>query len=315
VDLDVSTFRHDLVHRLTLPAGREDRLTHLEVLPRRPGVREPWPAWVAPDLVGALVARGVTEPWRHQVDAAEAARRGEHVVVSTGTSSGKSLSYLLPALTEIQASRGRTGQRGATTLYLSPTKALAQDQLGSVLDLGLPGLTATTHDGDSSLEQRDWARDHAEYVLTNPDMLHHSLLPGHQRWSRFFGLLRYVVIDECHHYRGVFGAHVAQIVRRLRRVCASYGATPTFVLASATVAEPEVSAGRLTGLEVRAVTEDCSARGEVSLALWEPPFTSMRGENGAPVRRSATAETADLLTDLVVEGVRTLAFVRSRRGA
>jgi DEAD/DEAH box helicase domain-containing protein len=315
VDLDVSTSRHDLVHRLTLPAGREDRLTHLEVLPRRAGVRVPWPAWVAPDLVHALGARGISEPWRHQADAAEAARRGEHVVVSTGTSSGKSLAYLLPALTEIQASRGRTGQRGATTLYLSPTKALAQDQLGSVLGLGLPGLAATTHDGDSSTEQRDWARDHAEYVLTNPDMLHHSLLPGHQRWSRFFGLLRYVVIDECHHYRGVFGAHVAQIVRRLRRVCASYGATPTFVLASATVAEPEVSAGRLTGHGVRAVTEDCSARGEVSLALWEPPFTAMLGENGAPVRRSAAAETADLLTDLVVEGVRTLAFVRSRRGA
>ncbi|MEO5710341.1 MAG: DEAD/DEAH box helicase [Nocardioidaceae bacterium] len=315
MDLDVSTSSPDLVRRLTLPAGREDRLTHLEVLPRRAGVRAPWPSWVAPDLVEALESRGVPEPWRHQVEAAEAAQSGAHVVVSTGTASGKSLAYLLPALSGIQAARGRTGSRGATTLYLSPTKALAQDQLDSVLGLGLPGLMATTHDGDSSIEQRDWARDHAEYVLTNPDMLHHSLLPGHQRWSRFFGLLRYVVIDECHYYRGVFGAHVAQIVRRLRRVCAAYGASPTFVLASATVAEPATSASRLTGLEVRAVTEDCSARGEVSLALWEPPFTALLGENGAPVRRSTTAETADLLTDLVVEGVRTLAFVRSRRGA
>ena len=315
MDLDVSTARSDLVHRLTLPAGREERLTHLEVLPRRAGVQAPWPDWVSSDLVDALAGRGVSEPWLHQVEAAEAASRGEHVVLSTGTASGKSLGYLLPALTEIQECRGRTGHRGATTLYLSPTKALAQDQLGAVLELGLPGLMAATHDGDSSIEQRDWAREHAEYVLTNPDMLHHSLLPGHQRWSRFFGLLRYVVIDECHHYRGVFGAHVAQIVRRLRRVCAFYGASPTFVLASATVAEPEVSAGRLTGLEVRAVTEDSSERGEVSLALWEPPFTALLGENGAPVRRSTTSETADLLTDLVVEGVRTLAFVRSRRGA
>ena len=173
----------------------------------------------------------------------------------------------------------------------------------------------STHDGDSGPEEREWTRDHAEYVLTNPDMLHRSLLPGHARWSKFFGSLDYVVIDECHHYRGVFGAHVAQVVRRLRRICALHGADPTFVLASATVAEPEVAAQRLTGLPTVAVTDDTSPRGQVALALWEPPFTSMSGENGAPVRRSSGAEVADLLTDLVLEGVRTLAFVRSRRGA
>src|SRR4051794_10500791 len=304
-----------LLHRLTVPTGRADRLPPLEVTPAREGVRTAWPEWVAPEIVAAFGSRGIRRPWRHQVEAAETAHRGEHVVLSTGTASGKSLGYLLPALTDICASRGAAGQRGATTLYLSPTKALAQDQLNAVLSLGLPGLAATTHDGDSSREQRDWARDHAEYVLTNPDMLHRSLLPGHARWAKFFSLLRYVVIDECHHYRGVFGAHVAQIIRRLRRVCAAYGAAPTFVLASATVAEPEVSASRLTGLPVRAVAEDSSARGEVSLALWEPPFVSHGGENGAPVRRSATAEIADLLADLVTEDVRTLAFIRSRRGA
>jgi DEAD/DEAH box helicase domain-containing protein len=184
-----------------------------------------------------------------------------------------------------------------------------------VLTLGLPGLGATTHDGDSSREQREWARDHADYVLTNPDMLHHSLLPGHQRWSRFFSLLHYVVIDECHHYRGVFGAHVSHVLRRLRRVCAMYGASPTFVLASATVSEPEVAAGRLTGLPVEAVTADHSPRGQVSLLLWEPPFVNHAGENGAPVRRAASSEVADLLADLVAEDVRTLAFIRSRRGA
>ncbi|MEP7090144.1 MAG: DEAD/DEAH box helicase [Nocardioidaceae bacterium] len=305
----------DVLRRLTAPAGREDRLTHLEVLPARSGIRAPWPGWVPPDLVEACRARGISEPWRHQAEAAEAARRGEHVVLSTGTASGKSLGYLLPALSEIAAARTATGQRGATTLYLSPTKALAQDQLESLRGLGLSDLRAATHDGDSTREERDWARDHGEYVLTNPDMLHYSLLPGHARWARFLGRLRYVVIDECHHYRGVFGAHVAQILRRLRRVCAAYGARPTFVLSSATVAEPEVSAGRLTGLPVTAVTEDCSARGQVSLALWEPPFVSHAGEHGAPVRRSTTAEVADLLTDLVVDGVRTLAFIRSRRGA
>ena len=130
---------------------------------------------------------------------------------------------------------------------------------------------------------REWTRDHAEYVLTNPDMLHRSLLPGHARWSRFFGSLRYVVVDECHHYRGVFGAHVAQVLRRLRRVAALYGAHPTFVLASATVAEPEVSAGRLTGLDVTAVTDDGSpARAARALALWEPPFVPGRRRERRP---------------------------------
>jgi DEAD/DEAH box helicase domain-containing protein len=305
----------DVLRRLTAPTGRAERLVHLEVLPARPGVRVGWPEWAPPALVEAWRVRGIPLPWRHQVEAAEAARDGEHVVLSTGTASGKSLGYLLPALTEIETSRGRNGRRGATALYVSPTKALAQDQLEGLRALALPDLRTTTHDGDSTREQRDWARDHAEYVLTNPDMLHHSLLPGHARWTGFFDRLAYVVIDECHRYRGFFGAHVAQIVRRLRRVCAAHGAAPTFVLSSATVAEPEVSAARLTGLPVRAVTDDCSARGRVFLALWEPPFVSHGGEHGAPVRRPAGAEAADLLTDLVLEEVRTLAFVRSRRGA
>ena len=313
-----SSTRHDaseVVRRLASGIGGDERLTHLEVLPARPGTRVAWPDWTAPELVESWRARGIDAPWSHQVEAAEAARRGEHVVLSTGTASGKSLGYLMPALTTILEARGPRGRRGATVLYLSPTKALAQDQLSSLVSLGVPGLAAVTHDGDSPREQRDFARDPGEYVLTNPDMLHRSLLPGHARWSRFFGSLSYVVVDECHHYRGVFGAHVAQILRRLRRVAASYGAQPTFVLASATVAEPEVSAHRLTGLPVTAVDVDGSARGQVSLALWEPPFTSYGGENGAPVRRSAGAEVADLLADLVVEEVRTLAFVRSRRGA
>jgi DEAD/DEAH box helicase domain-containing protein len=304
----------DTLDRLSGP-GREDRLTHLEVLPPRQGRTASWPDWSHPALVDAWRSRGIEQPWTHQAAAAEAAHDGRHVVVSTGTASGKSLAYLLPALTSVLTKRRPQGQRGSTVLYLSPTKALAQDQLASLNALGVPDLRATTHDGDSSWEQRDWARDHGEYLLTNPDMLHRSLLPGHARWARFFSMLDYVVVDECHHYRGVFGAHVAQILRRLRRVCALYGASPTFVLASATVAEPETSAHRLTGLPFQAVTDDGSPRGQVALALWEPPFTTYGGENGAPVRRSATAEISDLLTDLVLEGVRTLAFIRSRRGA
>lgn len=304
----------ELVERLTSVPGRDERLTHLEVLPAREAGSAAWPDWVAPDVRAAFETRGVCSLWSHQATAAQAAHTGQHVVLSTGTASGKSVAYQLPALSAIRASRGQRGQRGATTLYLSPTKALAQDQLTFLTSLALD-LRVTTHDGDSSREQRDWAREHAEYVLTNPDMLHHSLLPGHARWASFLGSLEYVVIDECHHYRGVFGAHVAHVVRRLRRLCALYGAHPTFVLASATVADPEVAAARLTGLEVLAVTEDASPRGQVSVALWEPSFTSYAGENGAPVRRAASSETADLLADLVAEDVRTLAFVRSRRGA
>ncbi len=302
-----------VIDRLAAVPGREGRLTHREVLPPRTAVHADWPSWAAPDVVAALTHAGIDRPWQHQVVAAEAARQGRHVVLATGTASGKSLAYLLPALTAVREGRDAHDRRGATVLYLAPTKALAHDQMTSIRSLGLD-VRVTTHDGDSSREERDWARDHAEYVLTNPDMLHRSLLPGHHRWARFLGSLRYVVIDECHHYRGIFGAHVSHVVRRLRRLCALYGASPTFVLASATVAEPELAAGRLTGLDVLPVTGDSSPRGQVSVALWEPPLTSYTGENGAPTRRAASSETADLLADLVAEDVHTLAFVRSRRG-
>ncbi len=302
-----------LVARLTDRPGRDDRITHLRVLPAREAVAEDWPDWVPPEIRAAYAGRGVARPWRHQVEAAEAARARRHVVVATGTASGKSLAYQLPGLTEVLEQRGSRGQRGAGVLYIAPTKALAHDQLSAIRALGL-AVRAVTHDGDASQEQRDWTRAFGEYVLTNPDMLHRSLLPAHQRWSSFLASLRYVVIDECHHYRGVFGAHVAHVLRRLRRICASYGAFPTFVLASATVAEPEIAASRLTGLDVTALTADHSPKGRLAVALWEPPFVSHAGENGAPVRRAASSEAAELLTDLVIDGVRSLAFVRSRRG-
>ncbi|MBW3640979.1 MAG: DUF1998 domain-containing protein, partial [Actinobacteria bacterium] len=203
----------------------------------------------------------------------------------------------------------------AGALYLSPTKALATDQLRAVRALNLMAVRAATFDGDTPREERDWVRRHARLVLTNPDMLHRGILPRHSDWASYLRALKFVVVDECHSYRGVFGSHVALVLRRLRRVCARYGAYPVFLLASATASEPEVSASRLTGLPVLTVTDDASPRGATQFALWEPPLLPAGGENGAPVRRSATAETADLLADLVVEGARTLAFVRSRRGA
>jgi DEAD/DEAH box helicase domain-containing protein len=303
-----------LGRRLAVGPGREDSLRHLRVLPRRGATTAAWPEWAHPEVVDAFARRGVTDLWRHQVVAAEAAHARQHVVLSTGTASGKSLAYQVPALTAILDRRGTRGERGASTLYISPTKALAQDQLTTIAALGLD-VRVTTHDGDSTYEERDWTREHGEYVLTNPDMLHRSLLPRHERWSGLFRGLDLVVVDECHHYRGVFGAHVAQVLRRLRRVCAFHGSDPTFVLASATVGNPAEHAGRLTGLDVMAVSHDDSPHGEVAVVLWEPRFTSYAGENGAPVRRAASSESATLLADLVSEGVRTLAFVRSRRAA
>jgi DEAD/DEAH box helicase domain-containing protein len=294
--------------RLLRSASHRARVTHIEHLDARDAVCGRWPDWASPELVAALVAHGVAAPWTHQVSAAQLAWSGRSVVIATGTASGKSLAYLLPTLT--------TALRGeGTTLYLAPTKALAGDQLRAIDELGLSALRVSTYDGDTPFEERDWARRHADVVLTNPDMIHHALLPGHARWSSYFKRLRYIVIDECHGYRGVFGSHVAQIVRRLRRVAAHYGADPVFILASATVADPGLTARQLLAVNVAEVVDDASPRGAIDIALWEPPMVEGFGEDDAPARRTATAEAASLLADLVADGVRTLAFVRSRRGA
>ena len=300
-----------LIQRLA--DARPDRLAHLSQRPAREAVYDDWPAWVASDVRAAFEASGVREPYAHQSEAAGLAWAGEHVVLSTGTASGKSLAFHLPALSAIRSARGARQQRGAAVLYLAPTKALAHDQLARLQALALD-VRACAYDGDCTDAERIWARDHGEFVLSNPDMVHRSLLPRHQRWSSFLGSLEYVVIDECHHYRGVFGSHVAQVLRRLRRVCELHGSSPVFILASATVAEPELTAAALVGEPVTAVTDDGSPRGPLTTVLWQPPLTSFTGENGAPVRRSIGSETADLLADLVAADVRTLAFVRSRAG-
>jgi DEAD/DEAH box helicase domain-containing protein len=299
------------VLRGSAPPGADGSpVTHVERVPARAGRPAAWPDWVAPLLVERLALRGIQAPWQHQVAAADLAWAGESVVLATGTASGKSLAYQLPVLSTLLADSRNTA------LYLAPTKALAADQLRSVRDLALAEVRAAAYDGDTPIGERDWVRAHARWVFTNPDMLHRGILPAHARWAAFLRRLRYVVVDECHGYRGIFGSHVAHVVRRLRRVCARYGGAPTFVLASATVSMPGESAGRLVGLPVRAVSEDASPHGSLAFALWEPPLVrGLTGENGAPVRRSSGAESARLLADLVVEGARTIAFVRSRRGA
>jgi DEAD/DEAH box helicase domain-containing protein len=298
-----------LLRRLTLDERRAKSVTHVEALPARLGRTAAFPPWVDPLLLRRLAGRGVEQPWVHQSAVAEHAWAGRSVVVATGTASGKSLGYLMPVLTRLLSNPS------ARAIYLAPTKALARDQLSAIRALTLTGIRAAAYDGDTPREERDWVRTHANYVLSNPDMLSAGLLPQHARWGAFIRGLEFVIIDECHHYRGVFGSHVAQVIRRLRRICARYGAAPTFVLASATVADPGSTASRLTGLPVEIVDDDGSPRGPVTFALYEPPLSELKGEHGAPVRKSALSETAELLADLVADGVPTLAFVRSRRAA
>ncbi len=298
-----------LLRRLTLDPRRAEAITHVQELPARPGRRADWPKWADSLLVRRWQGRGIERPWEHQVKLAEHAWAARSCVVATGTASGKSLGYLLPVLTKLLAAPS------ARALYLAPTKALARDQLTAIRALTLTGVRAAAYDGDTPRDERDWVRTHATYVLSNPDMLSAGILPQHARWGAFLRGLEYVVIDECHHYRGVFGSHVAQVLRRLRRVCARYGAYPTFVLASATVADPATTASRLTGLPVEVVDDDASSRGPLTFALYEPPFSQLRGEHGAPVRKSALSETSALLADLVADGTPTIAFVRSRRAA
>src|ERR1700736_2172082 len=297
----------------------EHPLRHVAELPPRHGRRRPWPTGVEPDVRQAFTDRGISSPWAHQVQAADLAHAGRHVVISTGTASGKSLAYQLPILNTLA-----TDPR-ARALYISPTKALGHDQLRAApaLTAAVPRLgdvAPTAYDGDSPAEVRRFARERSRWVFSNPDMVHLALLRNHARWAVFLRNLRFVVVDECHYYRGVFGSNVAMVLRRLLRLCARYSAdpavTPTVIFASATTAAPGATATELIGQPVEEIAEATSPQGARTVALWEPALrTDLVGENGAPVRRSAGSEAARVMADLIAEGARTLTFVRSRRGA
>jgi DEAD/DEAH box helicase domain-containing protein len=274
-------------------------------VPARPARTVPLPPDLPVPLPQRLELAGVSALYTHQSEALAHVRAGRHVVVATGSASGKSLCYQLPVLE--QALRDPQ----ATALYLAPTKALARDQLRALRAFRVPQVKAAAYDGDTPRAERDAIRRTANVLLTNPDMLHHGLLPSHQRWGDFIHRLGLVIVDECHAARGLFGAHVAAILRRLRRICTHYSSAPTFILASATIGNPAEHAASLTGLDAEAVTDDGAPKPPVTLVLWDPPMLD-------PVigaRRSALAETADLLTTLVEEGAATLAFVKSRKGA
>ena len=262
---------------------RAERLTASQNFPAKKAITGNWPTWVNPNLISAYQAIGIEQPWLHQIEGANAIHSGKTVALATSTGTGKSLSFWLPALSTVMDDATE-----ATVLYLAPTKALAADQLVSLNKLlaRLPAGTrppqVATCDGDTPAEERRFILDYADIVLTNPDFVHYSMLPGHRRWTRFLKKLKLVIVDEGHHYRGVFGSHVAQILRRLTRLATFYGQTPpTFVVASATSADPVAATARLIGVpaeQVMAFTTDTAPQGTRTVALWQPP------EIPAPVR-------------------------------
>ena len=290
-------------------------ITHVEECGATPAQYAEWPEWVLPSLKQWLIDATITSPYAHQAHCAQSVWEGHDTVLATGTSSGKSLGYQLPILTALAQ------DPTACALYLTPTKALGSDQLQATARMTaqideLSGVHPAPYDGDTPTEARAGIREASRFVFSNPDMLHAGILAAHPRWARFLRHLRFIVVDECHTYRGVFGANVSLVLRRLLRIAAAYGAAPVVVFASATAADPAAHATRLCGRPVAAITRDAAPTGTRTIALWEPGFIEgAEGEHGAPVRYAASTEAAAIMATLVKEGARTLTFVRSRRAA
>jgi DEAD/DEAH box helicase domain-containing protein len=284
--------------------GRVDgRLVAESVEFARPAEAVEIPASLSGELTSALRESGIDALYTHQVEALEAAADG-NVIVTSGTASGKSLSFNLPVLDGLASDRRRRA------LYLYPTKALAQDQARKLADLGLDWVRHAIYDGDTPRDDRPAIRRRSNLILTNPDMLHVGILPHHKGWGDFLAGLGWIVVDEAHTYRGVFGSHVANVLRRLRRVASRYGADPRILMASATIDNPLELAERLVGLPFRLVDSDGAPRARRRIAMWNPPVIDPR----SMTRRSVLSEASELLADLVSEGSRTICFLRSRRG-
>lgn len=305
--MDVADFL-DQVRRQPWYAGQ---IEHLEEIPPRDG-RFADPERPLPEPLQAMLrAAGIEQLYVHQAQALDLARAAHDLVVVTGTASGKTLCYNLPILETCLA------RPDARALYLFPTKALAQDQLKNLLELlasepsVAAGIRPGVYDGDTPTAQRRRIKAEANLVLSNPDMLHASLLPQHSKWARFFSELRYVVLDEAHTYRGIFGAHVACVLRRLQRVCRHYGSQPTFLAASATIANPGELVGRLIGQEVAVVDDDGAPRGRKYFVMWNP--SPHRRDTLA--RRSASDDAVALMTQAIEEDAQVLAFTRTRQQA
>ena len=294
----------DSAWRNVIANGADDgRLVATSFESPRESVEVPLPSDLPPVLADGLRAAGIERLYAHQNEALGEAGQG-NVMVTSGTASGKSLSFNLPVLERLAI------DPKARALYLYPTKALAQDQARKLSAISLPYLRHAIYDGDTPREDRPGLRRRSNLILTNPDMLNMGVLPHHKGWGDFLANLEWVVVDEAHTYRGVFGSHVANVLRRLRRVCRLYRAEPRFLLASATIANPGELAERLVGEPVSVVDSDGAPRAGRRIVIWNPPLLEERTQS----RRSPLSEGAELLADLVSEGMRTICFLRSRKG-
>ena len=299
--MDTSAFLHAL---LAQPNYR-GQIVHIEHIPHREAEYAELEQPLDESLRHCLGEHKVLPLYTHQAEAINYARKGMNVMVATSSASGKTLCYNIPVMESILT------EPGSCALYLFPTKALAQDQLRGLLELFHPHLSrdAVTFDGDTPQEERAGIRKNARVVLTNPDMLHIGILPNHGSWARLLRSLRYVVVDEAHTYRGIFGSHVACVLRRLRRLCRLYKSNPCFICCSATIANPGEHAERLVGLPFRVVDNDGSPYGGKEFVFWNPPVI----DQARSVRRSANSEAANLFTELVSNDIRSLVFARTRR--
>ncbi|MBE0415082.1 MAG: DEAD/DEAH box helicase [Dehalococcoidia bacterium] len=282
----------------------KNQIAHIEQVPRREPSYGELEEPLHPALHSCLEASHLLPLYRHQAQAVNAARSGKNIFVVTPAASGKTLCYNVPVLDRALK------EKGSRALYVFPTKALSQDQLRGLRELASPlGLECATFDGDTPPQERSEIKRSAQMVLTNPDMLHLGILPNHQSWSRFLRRLNYVVVDEAHIYRGIFGSHVANVLRRLRRLCAIYGANPQFVCCSATIANPKEHIERLVGLPFEVIDEDGSPYGGKDFVFWNPPIIDQASSS----RRSANTEATFLFTELVSGDIRTITFARSRK--
>ena len=299
----------DFLDYVTALPDYRGQAVHVERIKPRSAVYGELDAPLVDVLKRCLEARGIRALYAHQAAAVNLSRSGRNVMVSTPSASGKTLCYNIAVLQDFLASATADGR----AIYVFPTKALAQDQLRALNELACPAVLqaadVATFDGDTPQIERSEIKRRGRIILTNPDMLHVGILPNHQGWSRLFRNLKYVVIDEAHVYRGVFGSHVANVIRRIRRLCDFYGARPRFILCSATIANPGEHAEKLTGLPFEVVDNDGSPHGGKDFTFWNPPFV---GESKA-TRASANSEAINLFTELVRNDIRTLTFARTRR--
>ncbi len=286
-----------------LAEASEEQLVAQARYGAQPAERSPLPADLHPALLQALQRVGIDEVFSHQAEALASAREG-HTIVTTGTASGKSLAFNMPVLDTLAR------DRRARAIYIYPTKALAQDQARKLHAMRARFLRPAIYDGDTPREERRAVRASSNLILTNPDMLNVGIMPHHRQWGDVLANLAWIVVDEAHVYRGVFGSHVANVLRRLRRLARAYGTEPRFVLTSATIANPVELAEELTGTDFRLVDRDGAPHAERQIAMWNPPLL----DENTGARTSSLSEAAGVLARLVEDGVRTICFLKSRRG-